>query len=53
MWHWAAIILTFPEGLIWPGLRNGWYAVVCALWFPIGLTWMLANVYDYYRYERV
>lgn len=36
MWHWAALVLTFPEGLIWPGLRHGWYAVLCAAWFPVG-----------------
>jgi len=37
MWHAVAYVLTFPEGLIWPGLRHSWYAVVCATWFPVGL----------------
>jgi len=34
--HWLVYVLTFPEELIWPGLRDGWYPLVALLWLPVG-----------------
>lgn len=43
MWYWLAAVVTFPEGLIWPGLRHSWYAAVCAAWLPIGAVWFVRD----------
>ncbi len=37
MWDAVTWVVTFPEGLFAPGLREGWYPVMCAVWFPVGL----------------
>ena len=34
--HDLAVVLTFPEGLIWPQLQYNWYAVMTVAWFPFG-----------------
>lgn len=42
-WHVVAYVLTFPEGLIWPGLRASWYPIVCAAWLPVMTVAALAS----------
>jgi len=46
VWRIATYVLTFPEGLIWPGLRTSWYPVVCALWLPFGLFSMIRAAFE-------